>query len=352
VKAIRTPTVALFGILGLLIAGGGLRPRIAAAKGPTQDIWLAGGDLPHAVKIPRQELENPGARYGESFEGHVYTAGEQLGPGYDILVGTDLAQSLGNVLTERLAGECCETYYPNGSGPGVVEYWRPLTQQYSTRAEDREATNWEQASGGLYDLIQRYVAIAKAGLIGERPTLGEAVSASIRLLGARAFIDGRPLAPQDGERLAISLGSLQPWEFDLHGKNFGVLRTVQIGFGPHSGGLLYVYAPPGLLDSPGFLLPQVGPELYVDPAPAGTDHPSMAAAYQTTSDLDALLATHDVTSTDVAGQSGRTNGAQIVGSHDRSQTLAVALAAAAGIAASGASLLALRRVARRLKPRA
>jgi len=60
VKAIRTPAVALVGIVGLLIAGGALRPRIPAAKEPTQDIWLAAGDLPHAVKIPRQELENPG----------------------------------------------------------------------------------------------------------------------------------------------------------------------------------------------------------------------------------------------------------------------------------------------------
>jgi len=65
-----------------------------------------------------------------------------------------------------------------------VEYWRPLTQQYSTRAEDREATNWEQASGGLYDIIRRYVAIAKAGLSSRRYRLASARDFSRRAVRA------------------------------------------------------------------------------------------------------------------------------------------------------------------------
>ena len=296
---------ALVAGIVLVVAGLGTR-HVAHAKFSTTDLWLVGGDLPHPVKVPPEELANPGTREGEAFESYRHTPDDSLGPGYDLLVGTDLAGALGNVRNPNI--ECCETLYPSSSVGGVVAYWQSLTPTDTGRAEDRTVVNGEKASGGLYALIPRYVALAKAGLIGEQPTFDEAIAATEQLMEVQVLLDGTPrvdgtvLASSDAGRLAAMLPALPATEVlvptpPLPGP-FYELR-VTFGTGRQRSSLLrYLYAPPNTLRRTGLLFPQLGPSPNAhDPAPSAT-------AYQTTRALEAVLVRYGaISDADATGQS-------------------------------------------------
>ena len=270
-------------------------PHFTYAKFATSNIWLVGGDLPHPVKIPSEELANPGTRQGESFQLYPNGPSWPLGPGYDLVVGADLATALSTLQLN----ETYETVYPDTHWPDMVAFWQPLRTTYSTRPEDRNVSAWDSVSGGLYAAIPRYVALAKAGLIGEQPTLHDAVVATEQLMGVQGLLDTSSLATHDIETLTYALPSLTqievPLQESLPSTPFYHVQLT-LGTGNRATDLQYIYVPPGWLSSAGLLFPQLGPE------PKASSPAQSATAYQTTKALDGLFARYGAAAPSTAGQ--------------------------------------------------
>lgn len=275
--------------------------RHVVAKGDVNGVWLVGGDLPHSVRIPTEEVLNAGTDGGESTTGGFQVPAEDPGPGYDILPGDDLDAATGDLLSY----ECCETYYPRGAGPGLLQYWKPLTRTYSVRPADREQRGWSRVSGGLFDVFRRYVGLAKAGLIGQHPTLGEGLAASSRLANFQVTIvrgrlghAGTPLTARDAASFMRSFESLKRRQIELLGnepQESSVHLLIHFGTANGQGGLQFVYAPPGVSAEKGLLIPQ----LRTAPSPSSAD--SLMAAYQTTRELDGLLTQYSAETANAAG---------------------------------------------------
>lgn len=290
--------------MAAVLVGGTARPAPTIAKGSLEPIWLVGGDLPHPVRIPVDELRNPGAGRNESYSSIGVPDGD-LGPGYYILESNDLAAAL----SER---GCCELFYPDAGGRALLRDWQAQSIGLDAPAEDRRSQQWQQVDGGLFDVIARYAALAKAGLIGEQPTFAEATLVSVRLFGVQTFLDGSRLPDQDARRLATSVVSLPEARILLpaDGLPFPAYQFYQlwIHFGqrgtPYEG-LNFSYAPPGAIPgadpTSGYLFPQIGPPRadgsgWADGSPPGPG----AVALRSTPALDALLARYGAITDSVA----------------------------------------------------
>jgi hypothetical protein len=328
---------AILGIWLGLATTGWVKP--ATAKELTTELWLVGGDLPHPVKIPTEQLANPGTRQGEAFEIHLHTSAEQLGVGYDLLSGSDLNTALHTLHLD----ESYETFFPGTIGPNIVEVWQPTSTEYSSRPEDRRATNWETVSGGLYALLPRYIALAKAGSIGEQPTFSQALAATVRMTGVRAFLNG---ATNGGVELSdaasaavvnmlppIVQTTLSVPGQTLRGPFYGF--QLRFGAGSDAGGLVYIYTPPNTRTGVGLLFPQAGTTPTSDGAGA------MIPAYQTRPAFDAILAHYRPTNDVVGPLSAITLGplgtggraAAAIGGHNPELFLLIALGLASALAA-------------------
>jgi len=213
------------------------------------------------------------------------------GVGYDILSGDTLADALGDQRHE----DCCETIYPDPGGSAFVLPWAARSNSYSTRPEDRQYGRWEKGDDGLVELAAQYIALVKAGAIGEQPSYAEVISASVRVLGVAVGLDGEPLPSDDALTLAAALAPL-PQAIVPVGANLPVrpFHKVDVSFG-HSvalQGLNFIYAPPGVLGRDGYLFPQVSGSPNPDRPISPDDRPTTALAYRTSSTIDAVLARH------------------------------------------------------------
>lgn len=270
------------GLVALAAVVAGAAPMYrAAAKEPTTNIWLVGGDLPHPVRIPNEELENPGSTIGESFTGGSGEPAGDLGSGYDIVSGGDLAAALNS----RMLDGGFETCYPRGADAHAVEYWTTASGVYSAVPSDRQVRNSNLASGGRFEIYPRYIALARAGLIPEQPTFSEAIAASAKLFGAHALVGGQATTPADASALASAVATPARTDATIPlGALKGPFYPVELWFGNSSTGLQFLYAPPGALGKSGLLFPQSGPQPHVDQPGVRS-----ATATRTTAKLDRLL---------------------------------------------------------------
>jgi len=276
----------------MLLALGAIAPmRHVSAKLNSPDLWLVGGDLPYPVKIPVEELQNPGTRRGEAFGFYRPSSADVLGLGYDIMTGADSESAFHHLQPDGMY----ETYYPQRSGRGgVVRYWRPLTVDYSSRTEDRQDRNWETATGGLYELIPRYIALTRSGLIGEQPTFTEAMAASVKLTTVRVTLNSSPtsggtvLSVEDSRDLTHLLATLSSTRVTsqwIASTGPFYQLWVHFGDGDRLAGLQYLYAPPGAVGTTGMLSAQFGWE---------PDRISQRFVFNSTSELDGLVGRYGV----------------------------------------------------------
>jgi len=158
----------------------------ASAKGGVGcPITLSGGDLPHQVTIPEDDCANA--------IGRSYHASYPLDQPPDITGLTGYA--LGSA-----EGENGNVYYPRPDAAGV-ELCQACDPSHRWTADDPTFDR----------LYRRFIALARAGLIGEHPSWGDALSASSRLWPVEVAID-KPdlnLTGPDAERFTAEVASAQ-----------------------------------------------------------------------------------------------------------------------------------------------
>jgi len=159
----------------------------ASAKGGVGcAITLSGGDLPHPVTIPEDDCANA------------------IGRSYDASYPVDQPPDVTGVTGYEVGsaeGENANVYYPRPDTVGVE-----LCQACDP------GHHWTADDPTFDKLYRRFIALARAGLIGEHPTWADALSASARLWPVEVAID-KPalnLTGPDAERFTAELPSAQP----------------------------------------------------------------------------------------------------------------------------------------------
>ena len=171
----------------------------ASAKGGVGcAITLSGGDLPHPVTIPEDDCANA--------IGRSYHASYPLDQPPDItgLTGYDLGSA---------EGENGNVYYPRPDAVGV-ELCQACDPGHPWTADDPTFDR----------LYRRFIALARAGLIGEHPSWADALSASARLLSVEVAID-KPdltLTGPDAERFTAELASARAVSVGVRSRFGGV----------------------------------------------------------------------------------------------------------------------------------
>src|SRR3989441_2414811 len=171
----------------------------ASAKGGVGcAITLSGGDLPHPVTIPEDDCANA--------IGRSYHASYPLDQPPDItgLPGYDLGSA---------EGENGNVYYPRPDAVGVE-----LCQACDP------GPPWTADDPTFDRLYRRFIALARAGLIGEHPSWADALSASARLLSVEVAID-KPdltLTGPDAERFTAELASARAVSVGVRSRFGGV----------------------------------------------------------------------------------------------------------------------------------
>ena len=159
----------------------------ASAKGGVGcAITLSGGDLPHPVTIPEDDCANA---IGRSY--HASYPVDQP-PDVTGVTGYEVGSA---------EGEDANVYYP-----------RPDTVCVELCQACDPGHRWTAYDPTFDKLYRRFIALARAGLIGEHPSWADALSASARLWPVEVAID-KPalnLTGPDAERFTAELRSAQP----------------------------------------------------------------------------------------------------------------------------------------------
>jgi len=179
----------------------------ASAKGGVGcAIRLSGGDLPHPVTIPEDDCANA--------IGRSYHASYPLDQPPDVtgLTGYDLGS---------VEGGSSNVYYPRPEGVGV-ELCQACDPGHRWTADDPTFDR----------LYRRFIALARAGLVGEHPSWADALSASARLWPVEVAID-KPalnLTGTDAERFAAELPSAQPVSVGIRSRFAGAASASALMF--------------------------------------------------------------------------------------------------------------------------
>jgi len=242
----------------------------ASAKGGVGcDIRLSGGDLPHPVTIGKDECANA---IGRSY--HASYALDQP-PDITGLTGYDLGSA---------EGENGNVYYPRPGDVGV-----------ELCAACDPGHRWTADDPTFDRLYRRFIALARAGLIGEHPSWADALSASARLWQVDIAID-KPalnLSGPDAEQFLAQLASAQPVRVGVRSR-FGapsisslMFPQILVRFGD-ADELAFSASPPGELSDSALLftsrIPFNATPVYLINPPAEVE-----SAYATTPALNDLL---------------------------------------------------------------
>lgn len=160
-------------------------------------ITVSGGDLPHPVTIPEDDCAN--ILDGSA---HSSTALTEA-PDVTGLTGYKLGST---------EGENGNIYYPRPDGVGV---------ELCSGCDP--AHRWTAYDPSFDRLHRRFIALARAGVIGEHPTWADALGASARLWPVEIDID-RPrqsLTGDDAERFLAELAAAHPVRVGIRSKSGG-----------------------------------------------------------------------------------------------------------------------------------
>ena len=160
-------------------------------------ITVSGGDLPHPVTIPEDDCANV-------LDGSAHSS-TALTKAPDVTGVT--GYKLGSA-----EGENGNIYYPRPDGVGV---------ELCSGCDP--AHRWTADDPSFDRLYRRFIALARAGLIGEHPTWADALAASGRLWPVVIDID-RPtqsLTGDDAERFLAELAAAQPVRVGIRSKSGG-----------------------------------------------------------------------------------------------------------------------------------
>lgn len=149
---------------------------------------------------------------------------------------------------------------PVGSPGTYVDGTTPTLQPPSIGASAPQA--WQQPSPGLAALLDRYIALARAGVLTERPTFTQSITPAKPEMAASVSVDGRALPALDRDMFLSLFGAASPVRFGLRGTLIGQralnAATVEVRLGAET--LTFSYIPPGPVAPYGLLMntPQIG----------------------------------------------------------------------------------------------
>lgn len=197
--------------------------------------------------------------------------------GYNLIYGEDYVQ-LGGASN---AGY--DIFYPRA--PSLL--FRPNERIVGTPT----STRWYELPEVEVRLFKRYIALTRAGLLPERPTLAQGLAASAGYFGLAASLDGRPLSETGATTLIDASPGLERVSLAIQGElpTEGFLKIgLRFGMAP-TDDMTFLYAPPGLLNQAGLLFlgsdTRSSFQTLVVMQPPG----HQAQAYRTPEELDHLL---------------------------------------------------------------
>jgi hypothetical protein len=176
---------------------------LAAAEAPTSPAEakgnltvISGGDLPHSITLPFEDSwafsypYSPNITWDQfrSWPERLDATPSNPGPGYDIYSDFSgiVVSELGLTLQQTSEQKITATYYPESAAAHVM-------------VEPDGHNLWIQLDPERAALLDRYIALGRAGLLPEEPSILDVFAAEYQLNGTftPVAVDGRPLTSEE-----------------------------------------------------------------------------------------------------------------------------------------------------------
>lgn len=224
--------LTLFSVVTLLVVAAAPPPADAKGGGsPNETFRISGGDLPHPVTVSVPE--------------YLMTVSGR-GAWYAAVAGVPAPPA-------SLARYQLDVVDPASGAP------LEAAQQYVPGAPARITTpdgpGWAEPIPEIAQLLDRYIALGSRGLLPERPTFAQALSAAAGAFGVEVSADRTRLAPDDTAHALSLIEEARPVVFGVRGTLIGSRDLHPVPLIVSFGGtkLHVTYVPPGPVASYGLL---------------------------------------------------------------------------------------------------